>query len=195
MEWTPQATRSFGLYAGYWAQYIDPQDHYGFVYPADWVLQSQPDEHVENKDMALCNNNAKEYDPNNPLMVCISIRERQTNLNLTLEEAANYLSREFPGIDVYWGVLKADFVLDTQNNPERVIFHYTLAMDINHEELRTGYMVFFRNPSGKMIIFSGWERDMSTAETQAIINSFVFGADIQITSPGFLPSRLVDFSN
>jgi hypothetical protein len=194
LPWTPQATNNTGPYAGFWAEYRDSEDQYGFAYPADWVLQSQPDDYVPEKEMELCNNNASEYDRDNPLMICITIRERLTNLNLTLYEAANSLSRQFPGIDTYGALLEADLALDSLSNPERVLYHFKMALDVNYEDLRTGYMVFFRDSRGKMIIFSGWARDMSTAEAQAVIDSFVFGPNAQIISPDFIPSRLVDFN-
>ncbi|MBN1440911.1 MAG: hypothetical protein JW929_16000 [Anaerolineales bacterium] len=189
-EWTPQGTLTDGPYAEYWAEYRDQKDQYGFAYPADWTLRSQQDEYVEEKWMQVCNHNAEEYDPNNRLMICFFVFENQCDPSLSLEEAAYRLLD-----DNNYYIKALEFVPDRKADPPRVIIHYRFFSEYDPPEAirETGYWIIFQNPNGKLIILGVFEREMTTAEIQAMINSFVFGLDTAIISPGFIPSPLVDF--
>ncbi|MGB7540227.1 MAG: hypothetical protein WBM17_16925, partial [Anaerolineales bacterium] len=186
--WTPQSTLEGGEYAHYWAEFRDIEDGYGFAYPADWYLSSQPDAEVVDKYMQVCNNNLLSYRWDDILRVCVGIEE-QTGIDpsLPLDQAAKAVLCQYPASSECG---KTILLPETGGKPARVI----LPIKILYEEpQRMIIFIVFRISNGKLFIFSSSDREMSALEIQAILESFVLGNDTPIIPPEFTPSTAIIF--
>jgi hypothetical protein len=185
---TPQATLEGGGYASFWAEYRDPDDGYGLVYPADWVLRSEPDVANVNQGITICNNDLEDYYQANNAGICISIGEfAGIDPALTLSQAAceifnnQYFDKE---------CVITTFFAETSDRPA----HLEIQIPPGEGSTsKTELEYIFRNPVGKLIIFYTNFEINQTSEAQAMVDSFVFGEDTPIIAPAFEPSKKISF--
>jgi hypothetical protein len=131
----------------------------------------------------ICNNISEIYRYGDIFRICVMIRENKgIDPSLPLDQAVAKTLCIYPD-SFECGPIQ--LLPETAGRPERAVVSYKLI----HADPQTGVMVVFRNHSGKTIVFVSSEREMFTAEAQAMVNSFVLGNNTSIIAPDFLPSK------
>ncbi len=183
---TPQGTLEGGGFANFWVEYRDPDDNYGFAYPADWVLSSQPDDANPDKGMSVCNNDLDNFYWGDPKGSCILILEKGgIDPDHPLDQAASeaicvyYMNQECGPITL---------IPENSGHPARVEVQFKVMY---LDPPITAAAVVFRTVSGKLIIFYSTVPIMQTPEAQAIVDTFVLGDDTPIIAPAFEPSKKI----
>jgi hypothetical protein len=170
-----------GEFSEYWAVFRDPDDGYGFAYPADWILRTTAVAPDVDSYLWLCNSDI-DYWNDEPKGICILlVEDRQIDPEFTLEQAARVSFCPYP-YDLNRDACLIAIIPEKGAHPARAEVNHTPLPQMEFKG------VIFQNSSGKAISLAASIPIMSTPEILALIDSIVLGVDTPILAPSFRPS-------
>jgi len=187
---TPQPLLDGSRYANFWAEFRNPDDGYGFAYPADWILRDHWGGGHPYWHMTICNNDLEYMLMDTPKGVCIEInRMWSSDPDKPFAQAA---TEGLCNLALHYECGPITLIPETANHPARVEFQFT-AMVSDPQSM--AFAAVFMEPNGRLIEIYSYLEVMKTTEARAIIESFVMGDDIPIVAPDFEPSKKVSLED